>query len=50
MIKHLEQIWTSIESGRGSVLKQSEPFHFELIKEDIATEGYCEVDIYIPVS
>ncbi|TYP78954.1 AraC family transcriptional regulator [Paenibacillus methanolicus] len=48
-INHLEHIWTRIESGRGSIYKQSAPFHFEIIEEEIATEAYCEVDIYIPV-
>lgn len=48
-IKHLEQIWMCIESNRDTFC-QSEPFHFEVIKEEIATEVYCEVDIYIPVT
>jgi len=28
---------------------QSQPFHFEYIDESLATEHYCEVDIYFPI-
>ena len=47
-INHLEQIWSNIKSG--IYINQSEPFHFEEINERIATENYCEVNIYIPVT
>lgn len=47
-INHLEQIWSSIRDGKDHYL-QSEPFHFEVINEAMATEEHCEVDIYIPI-
>jgi len=51
-IRHLEQIWSYIQSYvsiNSPSYYQSERFHFEYINESIATEQYCEVDIYIPI-
>jgi AraC family transcriptional regulator len=51
-IRHLEQIWSYIHryvSCNKPSYYQSDLFHFEYIDENIATDHYCEVDIFIPI-
>lgn len=51
-IRHLEQIYNYIQNYvhvQKPSFYQSEPFHFEYINENVATDHYCEVDIYFPI-
>lgn len=51
-IAHLEQIWDYITKYvrlHKPNFYQSQPFHFEYIDESVATDYYCEVDIYFPI-
>jgi AraC family transcriptional regulator len=50
-IDHLDEIWTFIDDywQHYSGYIKAEAFYFEWIDGNIATENYCEMDIYIPV-
>lgn len=51
-IKHLEAVWDYIEKYvvlHQANFFQSMPFHFEYIDQRLASEEYCEVDIYFPI-
>ena len=49
-LTHLNHIWDYIDNWLPkSRYYHSAPYFFEYINENIASEGYCEVDLYIPI-
>lgn len=50
--QHLKEIWEYIVNYvrlNKPSFYQSEPFHFEYIDENLATDRYCEVDLHFPI-
>ncbi|GAA3404266.1 AraC family transcriptional regulator [Paenibacillus hodogayensis] len=46
----LEHIWNYIDGWLPhSIYEQSAPYYFEYIDVGLASEDYCEVDLYIPI-